>query len=66
MLVQRTNASHVDVLDHILDKGIVVDAWICLSLAGIDLLSLDARIVVASIETCLKHAETLTKVAPLL
>jgi hypothetical protein len=64
MPVQRTSASHVDVLDHILDKGIVVDAWVCVSLAGIDLLSVDARIVVASIETYLKHAETLIKVAP--
>ena len=66
MSVQRTRASHVDVLDHILDKGIVVDAWVAISLVGIDLLSLEARLVVASIETCLKHAETLAKVAPLL
>ena len=48
--------SLLDVLDRILDKGIVVDAWIRFSLVGLDLLTVDARIVVASIETYLKYA----------
>jgi hypothetical protein len=48
-----------DVLDRVLDKGIVLDASIRLALAGIDLVSAQARIAVASIETYLKPAETL-------
>lgn len=46
----------LDVLDRILDKGIVVDAWIRFSLAGLDFLTVEARIVVASIETYLEYA----------
>jgi hypothetical protein len=50
MTVQRINASQIDLLDTVLDKGIVVDAWACVSTAGIDLISADARIVVVSVE----------------
>lgn len=46
----------LDVLDRVLDKGIVVDAWIRFSLAGIDFLTLEARVVVASLETYLEYA----------
>ena len=49
----------LDVLDRILDKGIVVDAWIRFSLVGLDLLTVQARIVVSSIETCLEYAPAL-------
>ena len=49
----------LDVLDRVLDKGIVIDAWIRFQLAGIDLITIDARVVVASIETYLTYAETL-------
>ena len=49
----------VDVLDRVLDKGIVIDAAVRVSVAGIELLGVDARVVVASIETYLLHAETL-------
>ena len=48
--------SLLEVLDRVLDKGIVVDAWIRFSLAGIDFLTVEARIVVASIETYLQYA----------
>ena len=48
-----------DVLDRVLDKGIVIDAWIRFQLAGLDLITIDARIVVASIETYLNYAESL-------
>jgi hypothetical protein len=44
-------------LDRVLDKGIVVDAWVRISLVGIDLITVEARIVVASIDTYLKYAE---------
>jgi len=53
----------IDVLDRVLDKGIVVDAWIKLSLVGVDLLTLEARVVIASLETYLKYSDTLPKAA---
>ena len=49
--------SLIDVLDRILDKGIVIDAWVRVSLVGIDLITVEARVVVASIETYLKYSE---------
>jgi gas vesicle structural protein len=48
--------SLIDVLDRVLDKGIVIDAWVRVSLAGIDLLAVEARIVVASIATYLQYS----------
>ena len=61
MDINRTpaQASVIDVLDRVLDKGIVIDAWVRLSLAGIDLITIEARIVVASIETYLHHSTAL-------
>ena len=52
-------ATLIEVLDRVLDKGIVIDAWVRLSLAGMDLLTLEARIVMASLETYLTHAGSL-------
>src|SRR3954454_8912347 len=46
-----------DVLDLILDKGLVIDAYVRMSLVGIELLTVDARIVVASVDTYLRFAE---------
>lgn len=58
MLQRHANdASLIDVLDHVLDKGIVIDAWVTLSLVGISLVTLEARIVVASVETYLKRTD---------
>src|SRR4030081_3281465 len=51
--------SLIDVLDHILDKGIVIDAWVRVALVGIDLITVEARVVVASIETYLSWADAL-------
>lgn len=51
--------SLVDVLDRVLDKGIVIDAWVRVSLVGIDLLSVEARVVVASIDTYLRYADAI-------
>jgi hypothetical protein len=56
--------SLIDVLDRVLDKGIVVDAWVRVSLVGIDLITVEARIVVASIETYLRYAEALGITGP--
>ena len=61
MLVGRdaTTISGADVIDHVLDKGIVIDGWARVSLAGvIDLLTIETRIVVASIDTYLKYSES--------
>ena len=59
MPVERApgGSSLIDVLDRILDKGIVVDAWVRISLVGIDLITVEARVVIASIDTYLKYAE---------
>lgn len=46
-----------DVVDLILDKGLVIDAYVRVSLVGIELLTIDARIVVASVDTYLRFAE---------
>src|SRR5271166_257236 len=59
MAVERVSggSSLIDVLDRVLDKGIVIDAWVRISLVGIDLITVEARIVVASIYTYLKYAD---------
>src|ERR1700691_2757339 len=59
MAVERVSggSSLIDVLDRVLDKGIVIDAWVRISLVGIDLITVEARIVVASIDTYLKYAD---------
>jgi hypothetical protein len=54
-----TGTTMIDVLDRVLDKGIVIDAWLRVSLVGIDLITIEARVTVASIETYLKYSETL-------
>lgn len=51
------SSSLVEVIDRILDKGVVIDAWVRVSLVGIELLAIEARIVIASVETWLKYAE---------
>jgi hypothetical protein len=60
------SSSLAEVIDRILDKGMVIDAWAKVSLVGIELLSIEARVVIASVETYLKYAEAigLTASAP--
>jgi hypothetical protein len=60
-VVERTagGSSLIDVLDRVLDKGIVIDAWVRISLVGIDLITVEARVVVASIDTYLRYADAL-------
>ncbi|WP_218221670.1 gas vesicle protein GvpJ [Nesterenkonia sp. Act20] len=64
--VQRSQGSYVDrpssssladVVEIILDKGLVIDAYIRVSLVGIEILTIDARIVIASVDTYLRFAE---------
>jgi hypothetical protein len=58
MAIERTGgtASLVDILDRVLDKGIVIDAMVRLSLVGFEILTLEVRVVVASINTFLDYA----------
>ena len=51
------STSLAEVIDRILDKGVVVDAWVRVSLVGIELLAIEARVVVAGVDTFLKYAE---------
>jgi len=51
------SAGLYDILDLILDKGIVIDAFVRVSLVGIELLTIDARVVIASVDTYLRYAE---------
>ena len=59
MAVEKAIASSslVEVVDRILDKGVVIDAWVRISLVGIELLAIEARVVIGSVETFLKYAE---------
>ena len=56
-----TPSSLADVLDLVLDKGVVIDAYVRLSAIGIEVLTLDARIVVASVDTYLRFAEAVNR-----
>ena len=50
-----------DVIDTILDKGMVIDAYVRVSLVGIELLTVDARVVIASVDTYLRFAEAVNR-----
>ncbi len=50
-----------DVIDTILDKGMVIDAYVRVSLVGIEVLTIDARIVIASVDTYLRFAEAVNR-----
>src|SRR5919199_4712558 len=50
-----------DVLDVILDKGLVIDAYVRVSVIGIEVLTIDARIVIASVDTYLRFAEAVNR-----
>jgi hypothetical protein len=60
------SSSLAEVIDRILDKGVVIDAWVRVSLVGIELIAIEARVVIASVDTFLKYAEAigLTAAAP--
>ena len=53
---ERDTTNLLEVLDRVRDRGIVVGAWIRVSLLGIDSFTLEARVIVASLETHLKYA----------
>ncbi|AIJ23807.1 gas vesicle protein GvpJ [Amycolatopsis methanolica] len=60
-LDRPTSSSLADVIDTILDKGLVLDAYVRVSLVGIELLTIDARVVIASVDTYLRFAEAVNR-----
>ena len=60
-LDRPSSGSLADVIDTILDKGLVIDAYVRVSLVGIELLTIDARIVVASVDTYLRFAQAVNR-----
>ena len=58
------DSNTAEVLDRVLDKGIVIDAWVRVCLMGIDLITVQARVVVASLDTYLHFTEAVTGGAP--
>jgi gas vesicle structural protein len=61
MAVRRTMSS-AEILDRVLDKGIVIDGWLNVSVVGLDLIGLQGRVVVASLTTYAKHSKTVDRV----
>jgi gas vesicle structural protein len=61
MALERESASGslIEVLDRVLDKGIIIDASVRVAIAGIDMIGVDARVFVASFETYLRHADAI-------
>ncbi|WP_100407998.1 gas vesicle structural protein GvpA [Bacillus solitudinis] len=59
MSIQKStdSSSLAEVIDRILDKGIVIDAFVRVSLVGIEILTVEARVVIASVDTWLRYAE---------
>lgn len=59
MSIQKStdSSSLAEVIDRILDKGIVIDAFARVSLVGIEILTVEARVVIASVDTWLRYAE---------
>jgi gas vesicle structural protein len=66
MAIQKSvnSSSLAEVIDRILDKGVVIDLWARVSLVGIELLTIDARIVIASVDTWLKYAKAVGLLQP--
>lgn len=61
-MAQPDSSSLAEVLDRVLDKGIVVDVFARLSLVGIEILTVEARIVASSVDTFLHYAEEIAKI----
>jgi hypothetical protein len=57
------SSSLAEVDDRSLEEGMVIDAWAKMALAGIEPLSAEARVVIASVETCLNYAEAIALTA---
>ncbi len=55
-------SSLAEVLDRILDKGVVIDVWARISVVGIEVLTVEARVVVASVDTFLHYAKEMSRI----
>lgn len=63
VMTQRPQASSLaEVLDRILDKGIVIDIWARVSVVGIEILTVEARVVAASVDTFLHYAQAISQI----
>ncbi|MFC5972810.1 gas vesicle protein GvpA [Halomarina salina] len=63
MATQSPNASSLaEVLDRILDKGMVIDVWARVSVVGIEILTVEARVVVASVDTFIHYAQQISMI----
>jgi hypothetical protein len=58
-----TGGGLAEVIDLILEKGLVIDAWVRVSLVGIEILTIQARVVVASVDTYLRYADAVAATA---
>lgn len=63
-MIERTRTGLIDVLDHVLDKGIVIDAWVNVALVGVELVTVEARVVVASIPTYMRYSTLMSHLEP--
>lgn len=61
-MAQPDSSSLAEVLDRVLDKGVVVDVFARISLVGIEILTVEARVVVSSVDTFLHYAEEIAKI----
>lgn len=61
MSVERPVVNVMDLIDRILDKGLVIDLYIRLALVGIELLEIQARIVISGVESYIKYAGQMQK-----
>ena len=61
-MARPDSSSLADVLDRILDKGIVIDIWARVSVVGIEILTVEARVVAASVDTFLHYAQEMSKI----
>jgi gas vesicle structural protein len=59
--VERPVVNLFDLLDRVLDKGLVIDIWLKVSLVGIELLTLEARVVVSGVESYMKYSTQMAK-----
>jgi hypothetical protein len=61
MALKKSPDSMVELLDRVLDKGIVIDGWMSVSVAGVDLVGVEGRVVVASLATYSRRSKTVDR-----
>lgn len=66
MVLKQELAQHVALLEAMIDKGVVIDAWSRIGLLSVDVLTVQTRVVVASLDTYLRYAEIIVRINALL